>query len=177
MDVQADLYLEANYSQVVACKGGYLYLGGFAGVLRSADGGKSWLRLDTLSSLLTSMDVGPSNKYPDGVRLLTCAYRAACFEGEFSIGELKAAGRIPAGVLTKYWPRTAMTASKQLKEDLERCTYFYVQHSPTFLTDRLLLGACTRSKGILRSWLCERERWVPRRVQQATTRAFHRLQP
>jgi len=150
VDTQADLYLEANYSHVVACAG-HVYLGGFAGVLRSDDGGRSWLRLDVLSSLLTALEVGPSLRDPNGVRLIASAYRAVSHVGEFNIDALKATGAIPHNALRRYWPKPTSSAETQWKADLKSCTYFYLKYSPTFRSDQLMLAACTTSKGLLRS--------------------------
>ena len=147
---QAVVFGLQNFTHVVAAAGptwqrsgrlhaNRLYIGSFTGAYRSDDGGRTWLKLDPLSSLMQSLVVAPSLQ-ANGAHLVLCTHRLGCWHGDVSIPSLRASGTIPPHTFVKGYPGAE-----------PRCHGSSRIYSPAYTTDGLVFASCAAPPRLFRS--------------------------
>ena len=85
---EADMWNATNFTHVVGCRVDprVVFVGGYEGLHKSTDSGKTWRKLEIQSRILSSLSVAPASDGGSEVLVAVCTYAGGCFTGLHDAG-------------------------------------------------------------------------------------------
>merc|ERR1711957_190768 len=121
-----------------------VYVGTYSGIYRSDDGGDSWLELDTIANVGTTLSVSPAPVNGGSfARVTTCTYMGGCFWGEVNLKSIDNDESLHVGDMVPQILYVGdMVPQICITDDPNSCDYVRYSvsvDSPTFDVDHISL--------------------------------------
>ena len=152
---QAEDFGLPNFSQLVT-GGNSIFAATFAGVERSLDFGRTWTKMDPVSSTIVMIAAHVNAATPATSTVSFCTHRLGCYIGNVDLKELARSKQIRNSAMEKFWPGGGA--------DNQPCHGTSLFYSPA-KGDSLALATCV-GKGLMRTESASKvdSKWLPIKV-------------